>query len=182
MKKITFITGNDGKAAELSRLLGIPLNHRKIDIDEIQELDLEKLIKHKALLAFDKVKSPILVEDTSLTFEALGKIPGPFIKWFLKEIGNIGLCRMLNSFDSRKAIFTTMFAYYDGKELKIFRKSTSGSIANVPRGNNGFGWDALFIPKGSTKTRGEMTHAEQDFYTARKPLIPELKVFFHNNF
>jgi non-canonical purine NTP pyrophosphatase (RdgB/HAM1 family) len=122
------------------------------------------------------------VEDTSLTFEALGKIPGPFIKWFLKEIGNIGLCRMLNSFDSRKAIFTTMFAYYDGKELKIFRKSTSGSIANVPRGNNGFGWDALFIPKGSTKTRGEMTHAEQDFYTARKLLIPELKVFFHNNF
>lgn len=178
MKKITFITGNEGKTAELSRLLGFSLDHKKIELDEIQELDLEKLIRNKALSAFALIKSPVLVEDTSLTFEALGKMPGPFIKWFLKEMGNEGLCTLLNAFTNRRALFTSMFAYHDGNEMKLFSKSISGTISNKPKGNNGFGWDAIFIPTGATKTRAEMTHKEQDMYTARKLLIPLLKEFF----
>lgn len=181
MKKITFITGNEGKAAELGRLLGFSLEHIKIDIEEIQELDLEKLITHKVHMAFNHLKSPVLVEDTSLTFHALGKMPGPFIKWFLKEIGNEGLCKLLHSFENRSAEFTTMFAFYDGKELKFFRNSMMGNIADKPRGENGFGWDAIFIPEGARKTRGEMNHEEQDLYTARKFLISELKEFFNLN-
>lgn len=179
MKKITFITGNSGKSAELSRLLGYSLEHRKIDIEEIQELDLEKLIRIKALSAFEQINSPVLVEDTSLTFDAWGRMPGPFIKWFLKEMGNDGLCSLLNTSENRNAIFTTMFAYYDGIEFKLFSSSAKGTISEKPKGENGFGWDAIFIPEGAKKTRGEMIHDEQDSYTPRKLLIPKLKAFLH---
>jgi len=177
MKKITFITGNSHKAIELERLLGFGINHKKVEINEIQELDLEKLIKHKAIGAFEKIKSPVLVEDTSLIFDAWGRLPGPFIKWFLKEMGNEGICNLLSVSSNRKAIFTTIFAYYDGNVYKSFSKSTTGTISHKPKGENGFGWDPIFIPTGSLLTRGEMIHKEQDFYTARKLLIPELKEF-----
>lgn len=180
MQNVTFITGNENKAKEMSRLLGYSLKHQNLEFDEIQELDLEKLISYKVRQAYKKLKSPVLVEDTSLEFGAMNKLPGPFIKWFLKEIGSNGLCQILNSFSNRSATAVNMFAYYDGKTLKIFKKSIVGTITKEPIGNNGFGWDSIFIPERSTKTRGEMNHDEQDKFTPRRLLIPEIKKFFES--
>ena len=49
--------------------------HEKIDLDEIQSLDLREIVEHKVRQAYEKIKKPVLVEDTSLRFEALGKLP-----------------------------------------------------------------------------------------------------------
>lgn len=90
MKEITFITGNPSKAEQLGRHLGHPVKHLKLDIPEIQSLDLREVTRHKVEEAFRQINSPVLVEDTSLTFNSLGKLPGPLIKWFLTELGNEG--------------------------------------------------------------------------------------------
>lgn len=177
MQRLTFITGNKNKTEEMSRLLGYSLKHQNLKLDEIQELDLEKLISHKAKQAYKELGTPVLVEDTSLEFQAMNKLPGPFIKWFLKEVGVNGLCQILNSFSNRSATAINMFAYYDGKTMKTFKKSIDGQIAKEPKGNNGFGWDVIFIPNGANKTRGEMDHKEQDKYTPRRLLIPQIKEF-----
>jgi inosine/xanthosine triphosphate pyrophosphatase family protein len=75
MQSITFITGNQKKADYLAQYLGIEVQHEKLDLDEIQSLDLREVVEHKVRQAYEMVKKPVLVEDTSLTFVALGKLP-----------------------------------------------------------------------------------------------------------
>ena len=86
MIDVTFITGNQNKAAYFSKYLGFPVNHHKFDLDEIQSLDLREVVKHKLLQAYDEIKSPVIVEDVSLEFEALGRLTGTFIKFYVEEV------------------------------------------------------------------------------------------------
>ena len=60
-----------------------------IDLPEYQGTP-EEVVRAKCTLAAQHIKGPVVVEDTSLCFNALGGMPGPYIKWFLKEIGPAG--------------------------------------------------------------------------------------------
>ncbi len=162
MKIATFITGNQNKADYLARQLGVELKHRKIELDEIQSTDLHKIVEHKLRQAFAVVKTPVLVEDVSLEFVALGKLPGPYIKWFLEYAGAEACCRMLDGFDDRSAVIRCTYGYYDGRQMKFFDSSQRGFISDHPRGENGFGFDTIFIHEGSDSTRAEMTQAENE--------------------
>ena len=86
MQTITFITGNQKKADYLAQYLGLNIEHVKLDLDEIQSLDLREIVEHKVRQAYAKVGKPVLVEDVSLIFSELGKLPGPFIKFFEQEL------------------------------------------------------------------------------------------------
>ena len=86
MQSITFITGNQKKADYLARYLGFPIEHIKLDLDEIQSLELQEIVEHKVKQAYAKIKKPVIVEDASLEFTALGRLPGPFIKFFFEEM------------------------------------------------------------------------------------------------
>lgn len=91
MQKLTFITGNAGKAKYLSDYFHFPVDHRKLDLHEIQSLDLKEVVEDKARRAYEIVKSPVLVEDVSLTFSALNSLPGPLIKWFKESHSSDGM-------------------------------------------------------------------------------------------
>ena len=62
---------------------------RDIDLPEYQGTP-EEVVRAKCTLAAQHIKGPVVVEDTSLCFNALGGMPGPYVKWFLKEIGPAG--------------------------------------------------------------------------------------------
>ena len=55
MKKIIFITGNQKKADYLIKYLGFPIEHMKLELDEIQSLDLREVVEHKVRQAYEKV-------------------------------------------------------------------------------------------------------------------------------
>lgn len=173
---ITFITGNQAKAEQLAFHLKTPLIHQKLDLVEIQSLDLEEIVRDKAKRAYDIVKSTVLVEDVSLVFPTFGKLPGPLIKWFLTEIGNKGLTQLLNGKD-RTAIAQVMFGLDDGISCHIFTGSKNGSIAEAPQGELGFGWDPIFIPEGHSKTWGEMDLEEQKDTSMRRIALIKLQAF-----
>lgn len=178
MKTVTFITGNQDKAYYLAKHLGIEIAHQKVDLEEIQSLSLHEISTFKARHAYKIVGSPVLVEDVGLTFHALGNLPGPFIKWFESEMGHEKLCRLLDGFDDRSATAACVFAYYDGEKFKTFEGSLDGTIADHPRGNNGFGWDPIFIPQGYTVTRAEMSNQDDELtYATIKP-FSALRQFF----
>ncbi|MBX4200126.1 non-canonical purine NTP pyrophosphatase [Candidatus Parcubacteria bacterium] len=177
MKNLTFITGNASKAEQLGRHLDHPVAHKKLDLDEIQSLDLQEIIEHKSREAYNQIGSLVLVEDTSLVFNALGKLPGPLIKWFLTELDNAGLCKLLNSYEDRTAIAKVCFGLYDGQELKTFEGEMEGEIAVQPRGDRGFGWDPIFIPKGYQKTWGEMEIEEQKDTSMRRIALKKLEAY-----
>ena len=174
---LIFITGNANKAKYLADYFHMEVEHQKLDLPEIQSLDLREVVEDKARRAFTEVGKPVLIEDVSVTFDALKGLPGPLIKWFDQTVGNEGMCRMLDSFETRKAQTEVEFAYCDGKEVHIFSGLVRGTIAESPRGEGGFCWDKIFIPDGYTKTRAEMTEGEWHESGMRKIALEKLKEF-----
>ncbi len=177
MKDLLFITGNQGKADQLAMWLGHPVAHRKLDLDEIQSLDSRKVVEHKVTQAYELAKQPVLVEDIALTFTAMGRLPGTLIKWFLEELGLDGLCRLAEGLEHRAVRAEITYALHDGKQIHYFHAAVDGTVADKPRGTHGFGWNAIFIPDGNTKTYAEMTDDEVRPFSVRAQAIDKLKAF-----
>lgn len=176
-KSFVFISGNQHKADYLRKWLDMPVEHQSVDLDELQSLSLKTVVEHKVKQAYDIVKKPVLVEDVGFTFEALGRLPGPLIKWFLEELGTEGLTRLASGLDHQKAHVSIMYAWYDGMHMHFFENHVQGTVAPEPRGTNGFGWNAVFIPDGSDKTYAEMTDEEVRPFSVRAQAIEQLKAF-----
>jgi non-canonical purine NTP pyrophosphatase (RdgB/HAM1 family) len=174
---ITFITGNQHKADFLAKWLGHPVAHHKLDLDELQSLNLHEITEHKVRQAYDILKKPVLVEDASLTLLAMGKLPGTFIKWFIQEIGYDGVLRLAHSLPDQTARGNVCYGYYDGINLQFFDGVMHGRIAKEPKGSGGFGFDPIFINDGYTITRGEMSEADYAKTSYRTDAMTKLKEF-----
>lgn len=169
--KAIFITGNANKAEYFEKYAGIEIDHIKLDQDEIQSLDLVEVVTHKAQQAYDQLQKPVFVEDVSLEFTAMGKLPGTFIKFFIEEIGLEKICRMLDSFDDRSATGRTAYAYCDQSGVKVFEGSIDGIIPQYPMGESGFGWDPIFVPDGYDVSRALLNEANYEkIYLQIKPI------------
>jgi inosine triphosphate pyrophosphatase len=177
MKDLVFITGNQHKADLLAKWLDMPVTHHKLNLDELQSLDLHEVVEHKVRQAYDKLQQPVLVEDVALTFVAMGRLPGTLIKWFLEELGVEGLCKIADGLEHRKAVASICYGLYGGHEIHFFEHQVSGEIAPKPRGDLGFGWNSIFQPEGSDKTYGEMTDDEIRPFSMRAQAIEQLRAF-----
>jgi non-canonical purine NTP pyrophosphatase (RdgB/HAM1 family) len=177
MNRVVFVTGNAHKAKYLSELLGIDIAHEHIELEEIQSMSLTEITQYKARQAFGVIGRPVLVEDIGLFFTALDGLPGPFVKYFVNSHDGLeNMCRMLDGFTDRRAVARSVFALYDGHELTLLEGALEGTIAEHPRGEGGFGWDAIFCPEGyDGKTRAELAKQQDiETYKTIKP-IDELR-------
>jgi non-canonical purine NTP pyrophosphatase (RdgB/HAM1 family) len=174
---LVFITGNQNKADYLEQNLGIPVRHQKVDLEEIQSLDLRKVVEQKAMSAYRIVGSPVLVEDISLTLSAMNGLPGPLIKWFIATLGNAGVAELAQRLISQDATVTIMYGLYDGRKLHTFEASTDGHIIDRPRGEGGFGFQNIFMPAGANKTFAEMTDDEMKPYYHRLKALIKLRTY-----
>ena len=154
-----FISGNQNKINYISKTLDITLDHQKIDLDEVQSADPRVVAEHKVRQAYELIRKPVLVEDTSLSFNALNGLPGPFVKFFVEtDNGLENMCRILDGFEDRSAYGSVIYSYFNGSELHFFEGRLDGKIAQTPRGNGGYGWDKIFIPEGyNGLTRAELS-------------------------
>lgn len=76
LNSLKFATSNDNKLREAQSILGIPLEKADVgDLDEIQTIDVEELIRHKARGAYEIMREPVMVEDTGLGFTAWNGLP-----------------------------------------------------------------------------------------------------------
>jgi inosine triphosphate pyrophosphatase len=179
-KEITFNSGNAKKVEELQNILGdsIKLKITKIDLPELQG-EPEEVAIEKVKLAATQIDGPVLIEDSSLCFNALGGLPGVYIKWFSDKIGNEGLYKMLEGFDDKTAYAQCIFTYCEGPGKKpiTFIGRTKGKIVK-PRGDKGFGWDAVFQPNGSDKTFGELDKEEKNKISPRFESLKLVKKHF----
>lgn len=177
MANVTFITGNQDKADYLSKYLGYPVDHVKLNLDEIQSTDLNKIVEHKVRQAYELLEKTVIVEDVALEFEALGDLPGPFIKFFIEKMPLELICSMIANGLSRKATARCVFGYFDGKELELFEGHLNGEIPEKPSGNNGYGWDKIFIPEGYKTTRASLGEEDdKKTYLKIKPFA-QLKTY-----
>lgn len=104
---ITFVTGNLLKLKEAQHILdstcSVPFElvaYGQLDLDELQSDIPEKIAAAKCRLAAKAVGGPVMIDDTSLCFNALGGLPGPYIKWSYLEnnlCGSFETSMMLSS-------------------------------------------------------------------------------------
>lgn len=165
--EIVLITGNEGKAREFERLLGVQLTHQKLDLPEIQSTDVREVARNKVERAYELLGRPCLVDDTGLTINAWGRLPGALIRWFLDDVGNDGILKMLAADQPRDAYVTTALGYCDEQGSKVYVGELQGLISAQPKGDNGFGYDSIFIPGGQDKTFAEMANEEKDAISMR---------------
>ncbi len=94
------------------------------------------------------------------------------MRWFLQTLGNEGLCRLMAGETNRVAVAKTAIGMFDGREVMICSGEVQGTIAHLPAGDNGFGWDAIFQPEGQdskrVKTFAEMTAEEKNHISSRR--------------
>ena len=177
MNDITLITGNAGKVAELSRLLGIKVHNQKVALTEIQALDVRRVVEFKAQAAFEVLKRPVLVDDTGLYIEAWQGLPGALVAWFMDSVGKDGILKMLEGWADRSARAVTALGYCDERGVHIFDGELKGGIPTEVRGANGFGFDPIFVPERSQQTLAEMEGHEKDAISSRGIAARKLRDF-----
>ena len=187
-KEITFITGNRNKLEEVLSILksnkdesyyNYSIKALDIDLPEVQD-EPEYIIQEKCKFASSQVNGPVIVEDTSLCFNALGGLPGPYIKWFMKKIGLVGLNKLLLGYADKTIEAKCIFAYQESRDSQIhyFTGITKGTLVE-PRGNMNFGWDPVFLPKGYNETYGEMDSESKNVISHRYKALQLLKEFLN---
>jgi non-canonical purine NTP pyrophosphatase (RdgB/HAM1 family) len=160
--KLILVSSNPNKGIEAERVLGMPLLRVSLALPEIQAATVEEITRYKLEVARTKGYHRLVVEDVSLGFDELGNFPGPYVRWLLEAAGGKGLAAIAYALNNRAARAQCCVAYWDGSEGKIFLGECTGEILVQPRGDQHFGWDAWFQPRGSQKTFAEMTPEEKD--------------------
>jgi non-canonical purine NTP pyrophosphatase (RdgB/HAM1 family) len=163
LTSLAFVTSSEHKHREAQAILGIALERVGLDLPEPQGLDVVAVARTKARLAFQALRRPVLVEDTSLELAALGGFPGPLIRWLLEAAGVAAIPRLLDGFPSRAARARCVALAYDGERELLGVGVVDGEIAAAPRGGSGFGWDVVFAPDwGGGRVYAEMTPEEKN--------------------
>lgn len=173
---ILFASQNPFKAEELIPLAdeaGISLRHVELQINELQTMDTDALIRDKTLKAFSQLRLPVIVDHASLAIDSLGGMPGNLTQLFWDRLED-KICSMVHFLGNPEAVARTTLGYCDGKKLYSFAAEQKGEIAKHPEGNREFQWDTIFIPTSYSATYAEMPVTDKNQFSQRKKAFDEL--------
>ena len=187
---------NRKKLAELRRVLdaagvsGLTL----LSLDDVAPFDeapetgatFEDNAVAKARDAFRATGLAAVADDSGLEVDALNGMPGVLsARWagaHVEDAANTALlfAQLRDVPDDRRgAAFVSACALVSGSGETVVRGTWPGSIAREPRGDNGFGYDPVFIPAGSLRTAAELSPEEKDAASHRgralAALLPALR-------
>ena len=163
-----FVTSNPNKWQEAQRILGYAIERVELEIEEVQAETVPAVALAKARVAFDKLKRPVIVEDAGVELFGLGGFPGPYIKYWEKLGGLASICRAADGLGDRRVRAVCALGICSEAGSDIVQGAVEGMLSLQPRGQFGFGWDAIFVPKGDGRTFGEMSAAEKDARSHRR--------------
>ena len=109
-------------------------------------------------------------------------LPGALVSWFLDTLKPEGILKLLENQHNRKASVFTCIAYADKTGAFAFTGIINGEISSSLRGENGFGYDPIFIPEGHNKTYAEMTSDEKNQISMRKLALLKFKEFISKQY
>jgi len=167
-----FVTGNADKFREIQAL--IPnIQQLELDLDEIQSLDPQVVIEHKLDQAAQHHDGEFIVEDTSLSLDCLGGLPGTLVKWFGKAMDWPGLADLAARYDNQNATARTVIGYRDAQGRNHYVSGELRGRIVSPQGD-GFGWDPIFIPEGHNQTFGELGPEIKNAISMRRKAAEQL--------
>jgi XTP/dITP diphosphohydrolase len=188
--KICFATNNRHKLEEVAK--AVPPTIQIVSLTELSVFEdlpetqnsFQGNALQKARFVFDHYNVPCFADDSGLEVEALNNEPGIFSARYAgpqrNDTDNIDLLlKKLTTTINRKARFITVIALVGFGETCFFEGVIEGDITLKPVGTNGFGYDPIFRPGGSTRTFAEMSLIEKNTLSHRaiavKKLVAHLK-------
>lgn len=190
-QKLVIASRNDHKIEEMRRILEqAGLDWELVGSDQFPDLpDVEEtgstfaanaMLKARAVSEFTGL--PAVGDDSGLCVDALNGMPGILSARWSGAHGNdrANLELLLAQIsqvpaDRRSASFVCAAAYVhpDGTEF-VVEGEMNGSLIIAPRGDNGFGYDPIFIPQGHQVTSAQMSSEEKDAISHRGKALAAL--------
>lgn len=192
--KFVLATRNSHKATELKRIL------EELDLDcelltvadfpgapEVEETEFtfeaNALLKARALSKFTGLAA--IADDSGLCVDALDGNPGVLsARWSgaTENVDQANLDLVLEQVKDvptegrgAKFVCAAVTVFPDGKEL-VATGEMQGNLLDTPVGENGFGYDPIFVPTGFTKTTAQMTATEKDAISHRGKALSDLAI------
>merc|ERR1711915_989658 len=108
---------------------------KDVDLPEFQGTPIE-VVTEKCKEAARRISGPVIVEDTSLCFNALGGLPGVYIKWFLKNLGPDGLPRLsrIGKINPHMRVVCLDSVRVKERRLRSLREGPMESLSTLPVG------------------------------------------------
>ncbi len=190
MSPLYFATQNQNKLNEVRKKLPPSISLSDLSefnlAEEIPETGktLEENALIKAQFIYEKLKVNCFADDSGLEVESLGNAPGVYSARYAGEPKNDqnNIDKLLHDLEGnpdRNAQFRTVISLIlDGKK-HLFEGIIKGKILTSRQGNNGFGYDPVFIPDGHEKSFAEMTLEEKNKISHRAIAVEKLIAFLN---
>jgi XTP/dITP diphosphohydrolase len=193
--KIIFASANKNKIKEIKALL--PESFELLGLEDIgitedipepgTTIKENSFLKAQYVLHFFKNKNEtvaVFADDSGLEVEALDSAPGVYSARYAgipknDTNNNKKLLEELKLVTDRKARFVTVITLIINGEVHYFEGEIKGTIAFEGRGNNGFGYDPLFIPQGYRSTFAELDAEVKNTISHRANAVKKLIAFFN---
>lgn len=198
MKKILVATNNKHKIKEIKSVLTSVKNISVLSLNDFGiTADISedgKTLEDNALLkaehVFKLLNIPAISDDTGLFVDALYGEPGIYSARYAGENATYkDNCDKLLSalknvtMNERKARFESVICFYKANSEYIFFKGVChGRIIEEERGENGFGYDPVFVPDGSAKTFAELSDQEKNIISHRALALNLYKEYINEKF
>ena len=188
--KLIIASNNAHKVGEIKQILGsrfeeiLSLREASVSHETVEDGDsfMANSLK-KAREIAEITGCAALADDSGLCVDALGGAPGIYSARYagvdsaeLRDRANCDLLlENLSGASDRSAHFTCAIAlvYPDGREVTA-EGYIHGEIIDEFRGDNGFGYDPLFLPKGYSRTVAELSESEKNSISHRANALAEL--------
>ena len=185
---IVFATHNRHKSEEACQILGPRWTLRNLhDLGQTEEIPetadtLKGNALQKAQYVYDKYHLSCFADDTGLEVEALDGQPGVYSARYAGEhctfADNVRkLLHEMEGKSNRRACFKTVVALILDGETHFFEGRVDGAIIESPRGEEGFGYDPVFVPDGFTETFAEMSAEQKNKISHRGRAMAKLIEF-----
>lgn len=186
---LIFASSNKNKINEIRSIFPLEISLRglaDIGLDhEIPEtgstIPENSMIKAKYVIDFlkDKTNASVFADDSGLEVEALNNAPGVYSARYAgvpknDASNNKKLMEELKNSTNRKARFVTVITLIMENKVYSFEGEIKGTIAYEPRGENGFGYDPLFIPQGYRSTFAELSKEVKNTISHRANAVKKL--------
>jgi len=140
-KEIIFLTGNQDKINSAREVFKdypeLVLNTQKVDVPEIQSMDVCEVAEYSVRYACEKLNAPVFKVDCGYYFEGLNGFPGALVKYFDRSISSEDLVTLLNG-KSKKVIVRECLSYCErGDNPVSFTAELEAVIAGKPEGEGG---------------------------------------------
>jgi len=188
--KLIFATNNQHKVDEIRHVIDssfslLTLKEAGIDIDIPEPHDtLEANATKKSKTIYQMTNTSCFSEDTGLEVVALNGEPGVKSaryagedKSFEKNIDKL-LDKLKDKTDTTARFRTVISLILDGEE-NLFEGICTGKIIRQKKGEQGFGYDSVFVPDGSDKTFAEMALEEKSQFSHRRKATEKLVAFLN---